>query len=221
MGDGPPAGAPRAPGRAVGVRPARDEDARAIASLLYETAPGLYDRFAGSREAALRVLRSAFLHHRTNASREVIWVAEIDGQVAAALAAFPVEEGTGRARRFLATALLSTAPRRWPGAVRIFRLGGRAAPPPPLGALYVDALATSERFRRRGAARALLAAADERARAHRLSRVALETELDNDRAQALYESSGFVATARRAPMSGLPGFVAYVKELPGEGRAAG
>jgi ribosomal protein S18 acetylase RimI-like enzyme len=195
------------------VRAAEAGDAEAVAKLLYETASGIYDRFVGDRRTALKVLLHAFRSGGTNASMDVITVAELDGRVAAAIAAFPVEEGPRRARGFLWIALRLAPPWRWPGAVRVYRLGGRAAPRPPLRALYVDALATAAPFRRRGAARALLAAADEQARVRRLDRVALETELTNSGAQALYEGAGFRPTDRREAVSGLPGFVSYVKEL--------
>ena len=102
-----------------------------------------------------------------------------------------------------------------PGAIRVFRLGGEASPAPPIASFYVDALATAEPFRRQGAARALLAAAEEHARAAGLGLVSLETALRNTAAQTLYESVGFEVFEERAPMRGLPGFVGYVKELAG------
>jgi ribosomal protein S18 acetylase RimI-like enzyme len=195
------------------VRPAQPGDDRAVAELLYATAAGMYERFAGDRRTALRLLMSALGTPGTNASREVVTVAELDGRVAGAIAAFPVEEGARRARRFLGIALRLTPPWQWPETVRIYRLGGRAAPRPPLGSLYVDALATAAPYRRRGAARALLEAADEEARRRGLRRLALETELTNAGAQALYEGAGYRSAERRGPDAGLPGFVAYVKEL--------
>lgn len=195
------------------VRPAGPDDGVQVAELLYVTAGGMYDRFAGDRVTALRLLLRAFDTAGNNASMEVVTVAELDGRVAGAVASFPVEEGAARARRFMGITFLQTPFWRWPGALRIYRLGGRAAPRPPLGSMYVDALATDEAFRRRGVARALLAGVEERARASRLTRVALETELTNSGAQALYEGAGFVAVERRGPGGGLPGFVAYVKEL--------
>ena len=196
------------------VRPAEPGDAEAVVDLMYATAASIYDRFVGDERTAVRVLERAYRSPGTNASMEVISVAELDGRVAAAIAAFPVEEGPRRARGFLWIALRLAPFWRWPGAVRVYRLGGRAAPRPPLRALYVDALATAAPFRRRGAARALLAVADDQARRRRLDRVALETELTNAGAQALYEGAGFRPTDRREPLGGLPGFVAYVKELP-------
>ena len=195
------------------VRPAREDDAQAVAELLYATASDMYDRFVGDRATAMTVLLHAFSDRGTNASMGVVTVAELDGRVVAAISAFPVEEGPGRARRFLWMALRFTPFWRWRGTLHVYRLGGRAAPRPPLRALYVDALATAEPYRRRGAGRALLAAADEEARRRRLDRVALETELTNQAAQALYESVGFRPTDRRGPTEELPGFVSYVKDL--------
>ena len=76
-----------------------------------------------------------------------------------AVIAFPVGEAASRSRAFLRLAL------RGPRVALDIRPaallgGGRASPNPRPSALYVDALATEERFRRRGAARALLAEAE-------------------------------------------------------------
>src|SRR4051794_41969163 len=114
----------------------------------------MYDRFAGGEDRAKLVLRRAFADPGNNASVEVVTVAELDGEVAAALAAFPVEQTPRRASRFLRIALRALPPWRWPGALRLYWAGARAAPSPPAGALYVDALATGGRPRRRGGATA-------------------------------------------------------------------
>ena len=82
------------------VRPARRTEAGAVADLLYESAGGMYDRFAGGPERAQKVLQRAFAEPGNNASVEVVTVAVLDGVVAAALAAFPVEETPGRAAAF-------------------------------------------------------------------------------------------------------------------------
>jgi ribosomal protein S18 acetylase RimI-like enzyme len=107
------------------------------------------------------------------------------------MAAFPVADGTRRARRFLRLALLRLPPWRWPRAWRSFP-GLR--PTPPASALYVDALATAEDSRRRGVAPALLAAAREAAGAGGYAHLALETEVENAAARALYRSAGFAET---------------------------
>jgi ribosomal protein S18 acetylase RimI-like enzyme len=185
-----------------------------VADLLYESAGGMYDRFAGGPERAQSVLQRAFAEPGNNASIEVVTVAEVDGLVAAALAAFPVEETPGRAAAFLRIALRALPPWRWPGALRLYWAGSRAAPSPPPGALYVDALATDGSLRRRGAATALLEQAEGRARRLGLSSIALDTSLDNKPARSLYLGAGYEEVAYRPAVRGMPGFVALVKELP-------
>lgn len=197
----------------VTVRRARPHEARDVAALLYESAAAKYDQFAGSRAGALPLLARAFRKGGNTASQETVSVAEVDGQVAGVLAAFPAREGDRRASRFFRTALLALPPWRWPEALRIFRLGTDVTPPPPLDALYVDALATGVGFRRRGVARALLVDADRRAREAGLAAVALDTGLANASARALYEGAGFRTTAERRPHGAMPGVAAYVKPV--------
>ena len=173
----------------------------------------MYDRYAGGREAALRLLRASFSSAGTNASAEVVCVAELDGRIAGVLSGFPVGEGTRRSRAFLRVTLRSLPPWRWPAAISLYRLGGRLTPPAPPGSFYVDGLATHPEARRRGAARALLDAAERRARALGLTSLSLDTALDNTAARSLYEGFGFRPTHEIAPVRGLPGFVGYVKRL--------
>jgi ribosomal protein S18 acetylase RimI-like enzyme len=195
------------------TRRARPEDAAVAAALIHASAGGLYDRFAGGADRAQALLRRAFSEPGNNASAEVVWVAEARGEVAGAMAAFPVEETPRRARAFLGLTLRSLPPWRWPQTLRLYYAGARAAPPPPAGSLYVDALATAVHSRRRGAALALLEAAEERALARGLNAVSLDTGLDNAPARALYRRAGFEEVASRPGAGGLPGFVALVRRL--------
>lgn len=195
------------------VRPARRDDVEPVSWLMYQSASQVYDRYAGSSRAALRLLRAAFRRSGTTASAEVVTVAEIDGEVAGILAAFPVDEADRRTTRFLRVTFARVPPWRWPTTLRIFQLGAAAAAPPPHDALYVDALATHPSVRRRGVATALLAAAERRAREEGFPRLALETETTNDAAQALYRRLGFEATAKRPGVGPLPGFISYVKPV--------
>jgi GNAT superfamily N-acetyltransferase len=183
------------------------------ARLLHHSAAETYDRFAGGREPALRLLERSLAEPGTASSAEVVWVAEMDGTVAAAMAAFPVAEAVPRSRAFLVLTLRSTPAWRWPAALSLYWAAGRGAPGPPPAAFYVDALGTDPALRRRGAARALLAEAERQARARRLPAVALDTRVGNDAARALYASEGFDEVAQRAPTRRLPGFVALVKRL--------
>jgi ribosomal protein S18 acetylase RimI-like enzyme len=197
----------------VAIRPAQPDDADVVAQLLYETAGGMYDLFAGGRARAARVLRAAYARDGNSASREVISLAVVDDRVAGAIAAFPVAEGDARARAFLRLTLRRTPPWLWPRTLRVFRLGGRLTPPAPADALYVDALATHLDFRRRGVATALLEAAERRARALGLKAVALDTAERNIAAQALYESFGMEQSGRSEGVGEIPGAIAYVKRI--------
>ena len=194
------------------VRKARQDDVAAVARLLHESAPQIYDRLLAGRERALGTLVHAFGESGNVASREVVWVAEEDGRPAAAMAAFPLTEGNARARAFLRLALPRVPVWRWGHTLRLFARSGPASAERDRS-LYVDSLATDEGLRRRGAARALLAEAEREARAAGLHAVTLDTTLDNQAARALYASEGFDEVAYRAPARGLPGFVALVKPL--------
>jgi ribosomal protein S18 acetylase RimI-like enzyme len=195
------------------VRRAGERDERDVARLLYETATGMYDIYAGGARRALRILSAAYRRPGNSASREVVWVAEVEGQVAGVLAAFPVVEGDARAGRFLRVTLARTPPWKWPATLRVFRSGAGLTPVPPADALYVDALATSPEFRRRGVARVLLDEATGVAAAAGLTSVALDTAATNSAAQALYEAAGFEVTERRAAKGRIPGIVGYVRRI--------
>jgi ribosomal protein S18 acetylase RimI-like enzyme len=195
------------------LRPARATDAEAVAPLLYLSAADMYDRFAGGRVRAEAVILRAFDRTGNSASAEAVTVAELDGRVAGAMAAYPVAEATARARAFLRVGLGGIRPWRWPGALRLYLQGGRAAPAPPEATLYIDALAVDDGSRRRGIARALLAAAERQAQDLGLRAVSLDTALHNKPARALYLGAGYEEVAYRPPTRGLPGFVALVKPL--------
>ena len=198
---------------APAIRPSAPEEDDLVAELLYETAGGMYDLFAGGRSRAAKVLRAAYAREGTSASREVVVLAELDGRAAGAMAAFPVAEGDGRARAFLRLTLARTPPWRWPRTLKVFRLGGRLTPPAPGDALYIDALATHPDLRRRGVATALLKAAERRARAFGLNAIALDTAERNLAAQALYERFGMERSGRSEGIGEIPGAIAYVKRL--------
>ena len=195
------------------VRRAEPADFPVAARLLHQSAVDMYDRFAGGRERALRLLERSLARPGTASSAEVVWLAELDGRVAAGLAGFPVSEAVRRSTAFLRLALRSAPPWQWLPALRLSWVGGRAAPTPPADAFYVDALATDPGFRRRGAATALLAEAERQALARGLRSVALDTTEGNAEARSLYAREGFAEVAYRPAARGLPGFVALVKPL--------
>ena len=195
------------------LRPPREDETRAVAELLLESSPDLYARYASGRERALGLLERALAEPGTSASADVVTVAELDGRPVGALAGFAVSESFGRARSFLRLTYRTLPVWTWPAALRIYRLGSRQVPPPPPRSWYVDSLAVAAEARRRGVARALLVDAERRGRELDLEALALETEVGNTGAQALYEGFGMEAVRSGEPAKGLPGFVSYVKPL--------
>jgi ribosomal protein S18 acetylase RimI-like enzyme len=197
----------------VEVRRAEPPDFPAVARLLHHSAEDMYNRFAGGHHRALRLLERSLREPGNASSADVVWVAEVDGQLAAAMAAFPVDEAVGRSASFLRLSLRVAPPWRWPRALALYLAGGRAAPTPPPRAFYVDALATDPAYRRHGAASALLAEAERQARMRGLAAVALDTTEGNDEARALYARAGFDEVGYRPAGRSLPGFVALVKPV--------
>jgi ribosomal protein S18 acetylase RimI-like enzyme len=202
----------------VAVRPATPADP--ADRLLYESAKPYYDAYAGGEARARTLLRTVYPRPGHAASWEVCTVAEVGGELAGVLAAFPVGEGDRRSRRFVRLTAHRLPPWRWPGLLRHLRAAELVSPSPPPRTLYVDALAVDSTYRRRGVARALLADAERRAGTAGLRGVALDTGLHNQAARALYEATGYrEREIRRAPSDAIaraiggPGFVAYVKAL--------
>ncbi|MEA2404599.1 MAG: Acetyltransferase family [Thermoleophilaceae bacterium] len=194
------------------VRPAQQGDGAKVAELFYSTDPAVFDRLCGDGATARGVLESCFARPGTAASAEVVWVAELDGEAAGAMAAFPLGESTRRSRPFFRLLMLRTPPWRWPREWAL-RREAESAPAPPPGCFYVDSLATFPRVRRRGVATALLAEAERRAVALGIGRLAIDTGADNGPARAAYLRAGFRQTAESAPTKSLPGYVGFVKEI--------
>ena len=195
-------------GDAARVRRARPADAPAVAQLLYLTAPDMYDRIAGGRERALRVIEADFRR-----SAPATWVAELDDAVVGAMVAFPYGDAPARTRAFVRAALRRTPPARWPGIVRLLWKGHRRAPRHPGDWLYVDALATAPEHRRRGVATALLAHAERIALESGRPAVALDTPESNAGALALYERAGFAVAEKLDTTPPIPAAVVLVRHV--------
>jgi len=195
------------------VRPFASDDAGAAAALLYDSAGGLYDRYAGNERLALRAIARAFERPGTTASADVVWVAELDGRVAGAMAAMPAAWWAPRSRGFLLVTLRAIPPWRWPAALWLYRAGASGGPTLPSGSYYVDSLATTLDARRRGVARALLAEAERQAAQQSLEAVALDTFADNQGARALYASAGFRETRATPAAGAMPAGVSLLKKL--------
>ena len=108
------------------VRKAGKDDVEAVAALLYESSPAIYDRFAGNRDRAMRILVEAFGEPGNVASEEVVRLAEADGRPVAAMAAFPIADGPARARAFTRLGLRRVPPWLWARTLRLYTAGTRA-----------------------------------------------------------------------------------------------
>ncbi len=195
------------------VRPFDPADTETTVPILYASSGGMYDRYAGTRELAERILTRALERKGTAASADVVWVAELDGQVAGAMAAMAWRSWSGRANGLFRLSLRTLPPWRWAGALRIHTAGERTSPEPGGRAFYVDSLATSEEFRRRGVATALLAEAEQIARDRGHTALTLDTWADNGPARALYAKFGFTEVTHTPSTRGLPAGVALVKKF--------
>jgi ribosomal protein S18 acetylase RimI-like enzyme len=198
------------------IRPARPDDP--AVDLLYQSALPYYNAYAGGSRRARAMLEAVFPKRGHAASFECCRVALASDEIVGVLAGFPVPEGDRLARRFVRLTVPRLPPWAWPKTLRHLRAAGLLSPHPPFDAYYVDALAVSERWRRRGIARMLLEDAARDAAAQGLSGLALDTGLHNESARALYRACGFrEREVRRAPTPraeraiGGPGFVAYFK----------
>ena len=130
----------------------------------------------------------------------MVWVAELDGAVAGAMAAMPYDDWTPRAHRFLRVTLSSIPPWRWPGALWLYRSSGRTAPEP--------AAALASTWTRWPPSAGTAAAAWPRALLDEAERQARDAGLrvawrstpgqDNRPARALYRARGFEEVGRRA-----------------------
>jgi len=191
----------------------REEDAAAVARLIYLTSPAGFRVLGGGERGGLRLIEAAFATPGTDCSRDVVTLAELDGEVAGVMAAFPAPEAMERRRRFVRLALRRRPPWRWPRVVLMARHGVRHAPTPPADSLYIDSLATAASFRRRGVAAALLEEAERIARERGLSAISLDTRAANSGARALYERDGYEAVAEVPASPVIPALVGYVKRL--------
>lgn len=195
------------------IRPARAEDAADVAKLIYLTSPGGFSLFGGSGRRGLKLIEAAFTAPGTDCTRDVITLAELDGEVAGVMSAFPAVEGDARRRRFVRVALRRRPPWRWPRILLVARHGASHSPTPPDDSFYIDSLATAERFRRRGVAAALLEEAERLARDRGLASVALDTRASNSGARALYDGFGYEVSAEVPASPPIPALVGYVKRL--------
>lgn len=178
-----------APAAQPRIRRATAADADPIAAVLTVALADKY-RPALGRHAPRAV--SALVRADVRSPAAGYFVAEWDGELVG-VAHLTLDESSG-------AGLLAAIAREvgWPRALRAAAVlmllgGGRHGP----DAGYVDELAVAAQARRRGAARALLAACEEASRRAGRRRLTLWVTANNEPALALYRDGGFVQVRRR------------------------
>lgn len=200
------------------IRPARLEDAPAAAFLLAETMGGFGTALfgLGERSRELRMLERLLCMKRSRLSHAYVHIEELEGKPAGLLLSYP---GRDSLRRML--------PLGWQLPL-VYGLGGflrlvTVALHMPLKTevksdeYLIAHLAVHPDFRRRGVGRSLMLYAESLARRSRLGKCALEVELGNLPARALYTSLGYQSVERvdlsHIPSLGTPGYERMVKTL--------
>jgi GNAT superfamily N-acetyltransferase len=117
---------------------------------VFDAAAQAYASLAGSAERGRRVVRELWARPGHSASFEHAAVAEVDGEVAGVLIAFPVRDRYRLHRRLLFASLGHLSPRRWPLLVAALPQLVLASPRPPRDAYYVGTIAVARHARRRG-----------------------------------------------------------------------
>jgi ribosomal protein S18 acetylase RimI-like enzyme len=205
-------------GMEVTVRPAALDDG--AEDLLYRSAQRYYDAYAGDEATARRMLRRVHRKPGHPASVSLARVAEADGAIVGVIVGFPAAEAEDLARHFLRLTAPRIPPWRWRRLIRHLNAAAGMSPTPAPGSWYVDALAVAPDARRQGVARALLADAEEIARAQGATGVSLDTGLENAPARRLYETSGYeqrdirrARDERAVEAIGGAGFVGFFKPV--------
>lgn len=174
------------------IRPGRKEDAPVAAELIQETMEGTGDVLLGlgDRTRAVQAIAGFFRYANNRFSHRVAHVAEVDGQVAGLLLAYP---GRDLRRLMVPMALQMWSLYNFWDILRLslrarMAAGGEECLPDEF---FIAQLAVLPTFRKRGIGRALLVKADELGRAARLDKCSLCVDIDNPAAQKLYESHGY------------------------------
>ena len=143
-----------------------------------------------------------------SASFEHASIAEVDGEVAGVLIAYPARDRYRLHRGLLLASLRQLSPRRWPLLIAGLPQLVLASPRPPRDAYYVGTIAVARRARRRGVGFTLGHHAEADAAAHGFPLIAAHTGARHAVARHALEKFGL----RLARMRGR-GYALYVKAV--------
>ncbi len=182
---------------AVIIRRAKPtDDARRVARFLFSSGPDVLSYSLAPEQdelTAQAVMATVFVAPDGAFSHKHVTVAERDGVIVGAVAAFAAKDKAAIFARTAKPVLRALAPRDWPTlamrAVRIAPFGEGI----PDDVLYLSQIGVDASVRSQGIGSLLLEAVFSLAKSLGLSRVALHVSIDNPRAEALYARQGFRA----------------------------
>jgi len=176
----------------MNIRPATPRDAPAAARLLALSMGSFGDAFFGfgNPAHAVQALEKLFTFPNHRLSYGFTWLAELEGEIAGLLLAFPGKKGTalslGMSRPLLAVyTLWGTLRLAWQSLAMLSDKEAEA------DEFYISNLAVRPDLQRRGIGRALLTHAEALAHEERLEKCSLIVDLANETAIRLYERLGF------------------------------
>lgn len=202
------------------IRRARPEDSLAAADLIITTGENIFGYlFFRDRARTLDLVRHLFEMEGNELSHTHAYLAEIDGRISGIIS-FLTRREMRKTNRAMAGAIVAqmgllSALMRLPRYIHFDQLTEAVDG----SGYYIEHLATTKAFRRRGVATHLLSFCEAHARERGLGRLALDVDVDNAPAMRLYERFGF-RPARRTMTRvlgkriGFRGFCRMVKDLP-------
>lgn len=180
----------------VSIRPARPEDAEALAPLVFSSGPAAFDYVFshGTKINAVEFLSRSLQTPGGEFGYDIHWAAELDGEVVGAAAGFTGERPVAYMLSAIRRIVGAYGPAEGIGVmIRGLRMENLVRP--PKGREYCVAhLGVRPDLRSRGIGERLIRHLIEQARSGGYPLAVLDVSVENPRAQALYERLGFVVT---------------------------
>lgn len=179
---------------ALNIRPARPEDAKNVAPLIFSSGPRAFDFIFSNEEkgACLHFLEDCFSRKAMMFSYEHHYVVEDEGQVVAIIGAF-TKSSMGKTQLSTGTQIL-----RYFGVfagikslLRGLKFESKIVKPPLAGCYYICHVGVRPDRQGLGIGEKMVAFIEDLAREKGVNKLSLDVSVINPRAQKLYERLGF------------------------------
>lgn len=185
----------------LALRVAMPEDSSEAAKLIFMTGTGIFKYlFYPQDDKTCRVLQCLFELDNNEFSYQNVTIAEVQSQICGLIHCVDrtemIRNYKAMGSKMIRTMGFFPALIRMPRSIQFERI----FPDIDSDTLYIGYLSTFEACRRQGIAGRLLYFSEQQARQNRLAKLALDVELDNELAIAVYERYGFkIATKIESP----------------------